>query len=225
MPFFGWRKVLMNWWRSSDSGRAAASHFGCMFCVICATIFAFGGTSHGALLYVDADKSTNAGPASAFPGGTNDQADDNLWSRRTGFASGSSVYQSGDGNGEDSPEISTTITGLVPNTLYTAYVHFWDGSGDPPDWNVRGGLASGSLTLFANPADAADIGAQDAVLASSLTYSTPPSVFTEADRTMYAGLLGNGTSDASGQLTIYVDDRPSTIGGNHRSWYGGVSSA
>jgi hypothetical protein len=175
------------------------------------------------LTYVDASIAVGVGnttPTSAFAG-TN--ADDNLWGPRSGFASGGTIFQSGDGDGENAPEIITTLSGLTPNSLYKVYAHFWDGSGPPPDWNVRAGFNSGSTTLFANPADAPDIGAQNAVLASSLTYATAPTVFVEADRTMYAGAVGNAMSSASGQLQVFIDDLPSIIGVNNRTWYDGLS--
>ena len=183
---------------------------------------ALAGPASAALIYVDANHTTNTTPSTAFAA-TN--ADDNLWTQRTVFASGGTIYESGQGDGENSPEIVTTITGLAPNTAYTIYVHFWDGSGTAPDWNVRAGLSSnpGANTLFANPADAADISATPGVLASSLSYSTAPTVFVEADRTMFAGLVGEGTSNSAGELSVFVDDLPSTIGVNNRSWYDGVS--
>ena len=190
-------------------------------------LVAFGGRSaYAQLTYVDADAtvgSGNTGPSTAFLPGSNNNADDNLWSLRTGLASGSTIYQSGDGNGEDSPQLTTTISGLTANSFYSVYAHFWDGSGAVPDWNIRAGFNSGNLTLFANPADAADIGAQNAVLASTLTYGTAPTVFVEADRTMYAGLVGTTKSNGSGAITVFVDDLPSTIGVNQRTWYDGLS--
>ncbi|MCA9234771.1 MAG: BNR-4 repeat-containing protein [Planctomycetales bacterium] len=198
-------------------GAALIGVLACLFAV------AAGRSARAALTYVDANRTTNTGPAAAFTPGVNDNADDNLWSERTGFASGGNIIQSGDGNGENAPEISTTLTGLAPNSAYTVYLHFWDGSGADPDWNIRGGFSSGELTLFANPADAGDIGAEDAVLASSLDYVTPPTVFAEADRTMYAGRLGLAVANDAGELTVYVDDLPSQIGVNNRTWYDGVS--
>lgn len=190
---------------------------------VCIATFVGSRPACAQLTYVDADATAGTGnttPPGAF---TTTNADDNLWSLRTGFASGGTIYQSGDGDGEDAPEITTTLTGLTANSLYRVYAHFWDGSGGPPDWNIRAGFTSGSTTLFANPADAPDIGAQNAVLASTLAYTTAPTVFVEADRTMYAGLVGNSMSNASGQLPVFIDDLPSTIGVNNRTWYDGLS--
>ncbi|MAT71772.1 MAG: hypothetical protein CMJ58_19870 [Planctomycetaceae bacterium] len=176
-----------------------------------------------ALTYVDASRSLNTGPAAAFTNGVNNNADDNLWTERTGFASRGNVFQSGDGNGEDAPEISTVLSGLAPHAAYAVYVHFWDASGGVEDWSIRGGFTAGELQLFANPGDAGDVGAANATLASMLDYDTPPDLFTEGNRTMYAGFLGYAPANAAGQLTVYVDDLPSQIGVNNRSWYDGVS--
>src|SRR5688572_28013713 len=112
------------------------------------------GPASAAFIYVDANHTTNTTASTAFAA-TNTNADDNLWTQRTVFASSGTIYESGQGDGENSPEIVTTITGLAPSTAYTIYVHFWDGSGTAPDWNVRAGLSSnpGANTLFANPAD------------------------------------------------------------------------
>ena len=189
----------------------------------CCLIMVISHSASAQLTYVDASISggtANTTPTTAFAA-TN--ADDNLWGPRSGFASGGTIFQSGDGDGEDAPEIMTTLGGLSPSSLYKVYVHFWDGSGGPPDWNIRAGFSSGNTKLFANPADAPDIGAQDAILASTLTYATPPTVFAEADRTMYAGVVGNTLSNASGQIKVFIDDLPSTIGVNNRTWYDGLS--
>jgi hypothetical protein len=161
----------------------------------------------------------NTRPIEAFLPGSNNGADDDLWSTQND-GSNSSVYQSGDGNGEDSPQIETTLTSLNPNALYSIYVHFWD-AGTP--WSIRAGLASGSLPLYASPSDAVAIGAQPSVLASSLSYSASPTLFAEADRTMYAGWLGTAKANSSGEITVYIDDRPSTSGLDERTWYDGVS--
>jgi hypothetical protein len=186
----------------------------------CAFTAIAGGTAHAQWRYLDAT-SANTGPSSAFLPGTNNQADDNLWSTRTGFSSGSNFFQSGDGNGEDSPQIFTTITGLTPNSFYAVNVHFWDAF----SWNIRAGFVSGNLMLYAAAADAAALGATAAPLSNTLTYQAgfAPTVQVEADRTMYAGAVGTTKSNASGQITVYVDDLPSTIGVNQRTWYDGLS--
>jgi hypothetical protein len=152
---------------------------------------------------------------------------DNNWEQRTTFGSSGNIFESGGEAVENAPELRTLLSGLTPGATYSVYVHFWDGSGTAPDWNVRAGFTAnpGANPIFANPADAADLGATAAVLASSLTYSTAPTTFVEADRTLFAGLLGLGVADGSGQLSVYIDDLPSPIGANNRTWYDGVSYA
>lgn len=150
---------------------------------------------------------------------------DNNWEERTGFASGGNIFESGGETAENAPEIRTTLTGLEPGAAYSIYVHFWDGSGSDPDWNIRAGFSSNpdANPLFANPGDAADIGATPGVLASTLTYDVPPTVFVEADRTMYAGLVGTAIANEAGEIAVYIDDLPSSIGPNNRTWYDGLS--
>lgn len=151
---------------------------------------------------------------------------DNNWEQRTTFGSSGNIYEAGGETGENAPELVTLLTGLTPGASYSVRVHFWDGAGTAPDWNVRAGFTAspGANTLFASPADAADLGATAAVLASSLTYTTPPSTFAEADRTMFAGPVGIAIADALGQISVYIDDRNSTIGANNRTWYDGLST-
>lgn len=179
--------------------------------------------ARAAWTYVDANRATNTGPPSAFTPGVNNQADDNLWTERTGFSSGGNFFQSGDGNGENAPEITTTLGGLTPNAAYAVHVHFWDASGDVEDWSIRAGYSSGNLSLYANPGDAGDLGAVGATLASTLNYAGAPPLFTEGNRTMFAALLGYASANASGDLTVYIDDLPSQIGVNNRTWYDGLS--
>lgn len=151
-------------------------------------------------------------------------ADDN-WEQRTVFGASGNIFEAGGETAENAPELVTLLSGLTPGASYTVRVHFWDAAGTAPDWNVRAGFSpSPSLNpIFANPADAPDLGATAAVLASSLSYTTPPSVFVEADRTMFAGNVGIAIADALGQISVYIDDLPSAIGANNRTWYDGLS--
>ncbi len=150
---------------------------------------------------------------------------DNQWEQRTGFASAGTIYESGGEAVENAPELKTTIGGLTPGTEYTVYVHFWDGSGTDPDWSVRAGFTSAAdtNTIFANPADAPDLGATAGTAASGLSYDIAPTVFVESDRTMYAGLIGTAIADGSGEIAVFIDDLPPTISANNRTWYDGIS--
>lgn len=168
--------------------------------------------------YVDASL-MNTTPGSAF---ATTNLDDNLWGPRTGVASGSTVFQSGDGNGENAPEITTTLTGLTPLATYRVYAHFWDAAGGTEAWSLRAGFPAGAMTHFANPSDAI-AGATGAALASTLAYDVSPTLLVEDNRTMFAGLVGQVSASAAGQLSVRLDDRPSTIGVNNRTWYDGLS--
>lgn len=150
---------------------------------------------------------------------------DNNWEQRTLFGTGGNIYEAGGEVAENAPELRTTLTGLIAGATYEIHVHFWDGSGTAPDWNLRAGFSAnpGANTLYANPTDAADLGATHAVLASSLTYASAPSVFVEADRTMFAAPLGTAIADSEGKIQVFIDDLPSTIAANQRTWYDGIS--
>jgi hypothetical protein len=121
---------------------------------------------------------------------------DNNWEERTPFASGGNVFETaGEGSAvaENGPEIKTTITGLTPGKRYRVYVHFWDSNGTVENWSVRAGLASnpGTNTLFSHTDATNTLGATAAALASTFTYATAPTLVTEGNRTMLAGLVGN----------------------------------
>jgi hypothetical protein len=197
--------------------------------LLAAVLVATHSAASGTTVYVDAT-SGSGGNTTLANGGTFTPplnvtigADQN-WEQRTVFAASGNIYESGGEASENAPELRTTITGLTPGATYQIHVHFWDGSGTGAAWNLRAGLSAnpGANTLFANPAESAGIGATAAVLASSLTYTTAPSLFTEGDRTMFAAPLGNAVADSGGGIQVYIDDMPST-GANRRAFYDGVS--
>jgi hypothetical protein len=177
--------------------------------------------------YVDATSgaggNTTLANGSAFSpplNGTN--GSDNNWEQRTTYASGGNVFESGGEGAENAPEIRTRIGGLTPGASYRVHVHFWDAA---PAWRIRAGFQSnpGSNTLYANTAEAAGIGATGAVAASALSYSVPPGIFVEADRTMFAAPLGIAIADAGGGVDVFMDDMSPVSGANDRAWYDGVS--
>ncbi len=167
-----------------------------------------------AVVYVDATDS-NTTPASALAA-TN--GIDNKWGVRA-FANSATIYES---NTENSPQIATTISGLVPGAEYNVFAFFWDAAADPTqNWPIRAGLSPASLTLFCNNTDGGTFpGATYADLASAYSFSTTP-LLTEGNRVLMAAPLGMGTANGSGQIVIYLDDYPST-NANDRSWYDGV---
>ncbi|USN99490.1 MAG: LamG domain-containing protein [Phycisphaeraceae bacterium] len=173
-------------------------------------------------IYVDADAATNTGPSEAFAG---DPLEDGLWGFRA-VGTNASIYESsGVASGtEDSPEIHTTITGLTPGQDYDVYVHFWDTLDGGQNWSIRAGFTSGSLELFANGVDggATTLGATGANYSDIYAYVNPPLLF-EADRGLLAGYVGVATADGNGEITVYLDDLPSTNSYVERSWYDGLS--
>jgi hypothetical protein len=149
---------------------------------------------------------------------------DNAWEQRTVLGSHGNIYESGGEAIENAPQLRTTLAGLDPAKTYEVSVLFWDATGSVEDWNIRAGLAPAQLTFFANgtSSDAAELGATGAVLASTLNYSTAPTLFTESNRVLLAGLVGLANPTVSGQLQLYLDDMPSPIGANNRTWYDGI---
>jgi hypothetical protein len=151
---------------------------------------------------------------------------DNNWETRN-YGTGGNVYEAGGEVAENAPEIRTTISGLVPGARYSIYVFFWDAVGTTENWSVRAGLTSnpGANQLY-SAADATNtLGAKAGVLASTLNYAGTPPLLTEANRLMLAAQLGTATADGAGTIRVFVDDKPSTIGANNRSWYDGVGTA
>lgn len=176
---------------------------------------------HAGLTYLDAVDGAggNTTLADGSPLLADDTTGSTTWRQRDGatFGSNGTIFE----GVQPSPEIRTTLTGLTPGQTYRVYVHFIEKTNSTVEkWNVRAGFASGSLTLFANPADAL-AGATAAVAANTLAYDTPPSLF-DGTGTNMAGLVGITAADANGRIHVYVDDHGSTDV-NLRSWYDGLS--
>jgi hypothetical protein len=179
------------------------------------------------LTYLDAttgtDGNTTLADGSPFtpPANLVTGADDR-WEERTPFASDGNIIESGGEAVEDAPELRTRISGLVAGGVYQLNIHFWDAG---PAWIVRAGFESNesSNSVYANPAEAAVFGGLEAVLAGELEYEFAPTVFVEADRTMYAGDLGFAVADTNGVIDVYVDDLPPSVAANERTWYDGLS--
>jgi hypothetical protein len=151
---------------------------------------------------------------------------DNNWEQRTTFGSGGNIYESGGEQIEDAPELRTRLSGLTPGVQYTIYINFWDPGSTTEDWNIRAGFTSnaGANTLYSAADATVELGgATAAALASTLTYTTAPTIFTEGGRNLLAGLVGTATADGSGQIDIYFDDLPNGTTVNRRTWYDGIS--
>jgi autotransporter-associated beta strand protein len=150
---------------------------------------------------------------------------DNQWEHRTPLGSSGNIYESGGEAVENAPQIKTTLTSLNPAMSYEVSVLFWDANGDVEDWNIRAGFSPASTTFFANgtTTDAVQLGATGASLASSTPYTLPPTIFTEANRVLLSGVIGTAVADANGHIEVYIDDMPSPIGANNRTWYDGLA--
>lgn len=179
--------------------------------------------SHADFVYVDATSGSGGNTTLANgdvftpqPNGTTGA--DQKWELRP-FASGGNVFESGGEVAENAPLLKTTLSGLVPGQSYRVYVHFWDAG----LWRIRCGFTAGTTSLFASNANASGItGATGAVSASFLNYSTPPTLFTEDNRTMLAANAGVTTADANGRIEVFIDDAP-PADANARTWFDGVS--
>lgn len=153
---------------------------------------------------------------------------DNDWEQRTVLGSGGNVFESGGENvTENAPELRTLITGLTPGASYSVYVNFWDPTSTVEDWNIRAGFASnpGANTLFSAADATEELTATAAILASTLTYSTAPTIYLESGRALLTGLLGTATANGAGEIAVFVDDLPTSLNVNQRTWYDGVSIA
>ena len=168
-----------------------------------------------------ADGSTFSPPLNGVTGA------DNNWEQRTVYGSAGNIFEAGGETAENAPELRTTISGLIPGASYATYVFFWDATGTTENWSIRAGFnsAPGVNPLY-SAADATGLlGATAAVPASSLAYSAAPTIFVEANRVLQAASIGTNTADALGTIRVFVDDKPSTIGANNRTWYDGIGYA
>ena len=158
---------------------------------------------------------------------------DNNWEQRTdaAFGNGANIFESG-GEGtavtENAPELRTTISGLVAGASYSIYVNFWDPTSATEDWSIRAGFTSnpGANQIFAAEDALAETfltGANGAVLASTLTYSSGPTLVSSGGRALLAGFVGVAVADGSGQIQVFIDDLPAGDSVNKRTWYDGVS--
>lgn len=186
---------------------------------------------HAGVTYVDATSgasgnTTLAGGGTFSPPLNGTTGADNNWEERTVLGSGGNVFEaSGENVSENAPELKTTLSGLTPGATYTIYVYFWDPASTGEDWNIRAGSASNpsSNTLYSAADATTDLGgATAAVLASTLTHDVAPSVVTESGRNLLAASIGSFTADGGGQVRVFIDDMPTSLNVNRRTWFDGV---
>lgn len=198
-----------------------------------ATLLAGGiaGSAQGQYLYLDATSgalgNTTLANGNTFTPPLNGvTGTDNNWEQRTVLGSSGNIFESGGENvTENAPELRTLITGLTPGGAYSVYVNFWDPTSNVEDWSVRAGFTAnpGANTLFSAADATGDLGSTASVLANTLTYSTAPTIFAESGRALLAGLIGTTIANGSGEIAVYVDDLPTSLNVNRRTWYDGVS--
>jgi hypothetical protein len=200
------------------------------------------------LTYVDADNgenfAPNLSPSSAIA--TAAEPSDNLWGQRSdGGASAPdapfhSVFEAGGGTaGENVPQIVQTISNLTPNAFYDVYVAYWQGAAAESNWNVRAGFSAGNLKLFnargPNATFSTAIAGTNAYYFDWEPTAVPTNpddvtpLLVEAQRKLLLGHVGAATSAGSGQITVFVDDLPTSVGGpnadpsNARTWFDGLA--
>lgn len=150
---------------------------------------------------------------------------DNDWEIRLNASNSGSVLEAGGETSEDAYELRTTLTGLTPGEPYELHAFFWDPSSAVEDWNLRAGFASnpGGNTLFSNPDATGQLGgATSATLAGSLAFTNPPVTSIGGTVALRAANVGLQIADENGEIALYLDDLPSDIGANRRTWYDGV---
>lgn len=161
---------------------------------------------------------------------------DNNWETRILGNSGN-VLEAGADGAEDAPLLITTLTGLTPNTGYILHACFWDAA--TGNWRLKATTSAAAIQTNGTPTNLADDflptsplthfasdnnangTATRGALASGLTYVMNP-LFIEADRTLLRAPLGTATSNANGEIRIYIDDLAG-VAQDMRTWYDGIA--
>jgi hypothetical protein len=186
---------------------------------------------HGGITYVDA--SSGAGGNTTLANGNvfnpplnGITGADNQWEQRTPLGVNGNIFEAGgETPAENAPELRTTLSGLTPGGQYNVYVYFWDPDSTVEDWCIRAGFNPnpGANTIFSAADATAELGgATAAPLASSLSHTVAPGIFTESSRNLLAAFVGNRSADASGNIQVFIDDLPAASTVNRRTWYDGV---
>lgn len=133
------------------------------------------------------------------------------------------------GSNDAVPELATTITGLTPGGTYAIYAFGWTAG---TTWDMQAGLTSGDLTAFRNGPAGAYFALGDltedadpdpttittATLDGVVKTFSAPLESSEGNRDIYLCKVGTTSANASGEITVYIDDYP----GGDRTWYDGV---
>jgi len=174
----------------------------------------------GPITYVDANADNTSGDD--FSTSTIAAGDNAGWVIRTGIANDGQVFAAAAGNAsptETTSQLTTVISGLQAGQEYDVFVYFWAPGGNE-NWDIQAGLAPGALDAFNTVTRSTDISTEDA--ATYFTNASPLVLMQEGNRELYQAYLGTATADASGNISVYVND---LTGNNNRTWYDGVGYA
>jgi BNR repeat-containing family member/Bacterial TSP3 repeat len=159
---------------------------------------------------------------------------DHNWETRT-LGNAGNVFESNADGPEDAPLLGTTLTGLLPETTYVLHAYFWH---DGRDWRIKASANPGAIDDNGSPGNSADDFLPENTLchfsstgtangtatfappASSTNFAIPP-LLAEGNRVLRQAMLGTATSDAAGNLTVFIDDIAGAGEGN-RTWYDGI---
>ncbi len=181
----------------------------------------------GQVKYVDATTAARGNTAradgTAFspkPEGITGADDD--WELRT-LGNNATTFEAGGETAEDAYELKTILFGLNPFEAYQVRAFFWDPTGTNEDWNIRAGFESnpGANPLYSAADATAELGATAAEPASNLTFVSTP-LLAESGRALLSALVGTRTADENGRIEVFIDDMPSAVGANRRTWYDGL---
>ena len=94
--------------------------------------------------FVNADTS-NTSPGSAIVTTGSENDNDNLWFLRTQSGTRGGTVLTSNGPSEDSPMLTTTVSGLA-NGTYNVYVAYWGGGSDT--WLIQAAIAGNPLVQY-----------------------------------------------------------------------------
>lgn len=198
------------------------------------------------ITYVDASTSTNttlANGAPYTPASAN--AADDQWTLRTGLGNAGTILSTHDtGGDEDGPMLRTRITGLRPNADYLVYSYHWS---DGSLWRCRSMVSATQPSPPIPGYNTVHFDGSSHRPMQPLVYGSPEGyqqvsidlthdaagyedgghfqnrvLIREANRWMFAVILGRHTASPTGTLDVYIDDLEGNQPSSNRTWYDGV---